>query len=58
MLKIYGMVTDACGELDAAATEQRRRDHQTNGDPVPAFDRGERFERHVAAGDIRLTVAD
>ena len=54
----YGVVTDAGGELDTEATEGRRREHQKNSDRVSAFDRGERFERHVAAGDIRLTVAD
>ncbi len=54
----YGVVIGAGGELDSEATELKRRERRTTGGRVAHFDRGERFERHLAAGDIRLTVDD
>ena len=54
----YGVVIGADGELDSTATDLMRREHHAKGERVSNFDRGERFERHLAAGDIELTVDD
>jgi len=54
----YGVVIGVDGELDTTATDLMRREHHAKGEGVSNFDRGERFERHLAAGDIELTVDD
>ncbi|MET0138192.1 MAG: hydantoinase B/oxoprolinase family protein, partial [Sphingobium sp.] len=52
---IYGVVLDKDGVADAAET-QRLRDQRPA--KIPLFDRGERFARLEAAGDIAWTVPE
>ncbi len=53
--RAYGVVLDGAGGVDEAATSVLRAKRPAK---EPLFDRGERFARHVEAGDICWTVTE
>lgn len=53
--EVYGVALNNDGSIDATATATLRAKRPAE---FPLFDRGERFAQHVAAGDIRWTVAE